>query len=317
IFIDQPVIPFFSGVTIPAFACVGTVLAPLPTTSINGITGNWSPAINNSVTTTYTFTPDSGQCATIAALSIVIVDNAVRAENHYVCVDALGNALTTILIDTGLSPADNSFSWTFNGGPDANTASSYPTNIPGTYVVVATNLMTGCTAMTLTAEVIAIVPATAIATVSNDFDDVQQIVVAITGGLGDYEYQLDNGPFQTSNVFHITDGGDYTINVRDNLGCNSFQLHVTALSFPNFFTPNGDGFNDTWNIKGLPNNQDARISIFDRYGKLVKQIATRGNGWDGLYNGNELPSTDYWFLLNYEDKNGVRKEFKSHFSLKR
>ena len=90
-----------------------------------------------------------------------------------------------------------------------------------------------------------------------------------------------------------------------------------VIDYPKYFTPNGDGYNDTWNITGL-NQPDAKLYIFDRYGKLLKQISATdaSNGWDGTYNGNQMPSTDYWFSLQYTENN-VAKEFKAHFALKR
>ncbi|MFN3640655.1 MAG: T9SS type B sorting domain-containing protein, partial [Flavobacterium sp.] len=88
-------------------------------------------------------------------------------------------------------------------------------------------------------------------------------------------------------------------------------------NYPNFFTPNADGYNDTWNIIGMEDPvYNAKIYIFDRYGKLLKQISPRGLGWDGTYNGQSMPSTDYWFTVTYEE-NGTPKEFRAHFSLKR
>ena len=95
------------------------------------------------------------------------------------------------------------------------------------------------------------------------------------------------------------------------------QETVTVIDYPKYFTPNGDGIHDTWNIVGL-NQSEAKLYIFDRYGKLIKQISTldESQGWDGTYNGHPLPSTDYWFSLQYEE-NGIAKEFKAHFSLKR
>ena len=77
-----------------------------------------------------------------------------------------------------------------------------------------------------------------------------------------------------------------------------------------------DGYNDNWSIKGLTPEFEAKIYIFDRYGKLLKQIDAYGNGWDGKFNGTEVPSSDYWFKIEYKE-DGVQKEFKSHFSLKR
>ncbi|NMH24481.1 T9SS type B sorting domain-containing protein, partial [Flavobacterium solisilvae] len=76
-------------------------------------------------------------------------------------------------------------------------------------------------------------------------------------------------------------------------------------------------YHDTWNIKGLENFADAtKIYIFDRYGKLLKQISSKSDGWDGTFNGQLMPSTDYWFKVEYPET-GVMKEFKAHFSLKR
>jgi len=154
--------------------------------------------------------------------------------------------------------------------------------------------------------------------VSGAFTQNQTITVNVTGGLGDYEYQLDNGPFQDSNVFVNVSAGTHTITVRDknNGGCDTVIIIKTAINYPPFFTPNGDGFNDEWNITGLSNQPNAKIYIFDRYGKLLKQISPTSQGWDGTFNGQPMPSTDYWFTVTFEENNQT-KEFKAHFSLKR
>ena len=112
--------------------------------------------------------------------------------------------------------------------------------------------------------------------------------------------------------------GVYTVYAKDVNGCLPIKQSntVTTISYPNFFTPNGDTYNDTWNISGLTPEFEAKIFIFDRYGKLLKQINPYAGGWDGKLNGEELPSTDYWFKIEYTE-DGVQKDFKSHFSLKR
>ena len=90
---------------------------------------------------------------------------------------------------------------------------------------------------------------------------------------------------------------------------------ITIIDYPKYFTPNGDGYNDKWNIGGLTNTN---IDIYDRYGKLIKQINTSNPGWDGTFNGQLLPATDYWFTIEYIEPNtNNTKIFKSHFSLKR
>ncbi|HNP34121.1 MAG TPA: T9SS type B sorting domain-containing protein, partial [Flavobacterium sp.] len=91
---------------------------------------------------------------------------------------------------------------------------------------------------------------------------------------------------------------------------------VSVIDYPHYFTPNGDGINDYWNIVGLGGQPNAKIYIFDRYGKLMKQISSTGLGWDGTYNGNLLPADDYWFSVDYIE-NATAKQFKAHFSLKR
>src|SRR5690606_22970260 len=67
--VNPPDVPVFMQV---APICAGDSLAPLPTTSTNGITGTWSPALNNMETTTYEFTPDTGQCAETTTMTISV-----------------------------------------------------------------------------------------------------------------------------------------------------------------------------------------------------------------------------------------------------
>jgi len=92
---------------------------------------------------------------------------------------------------------------------------------------------------------------------------------------------------------------------------------VGVIDYPRFFTPNEDAYNNRWNIIGIASGDPtAKIYIFDRYGKLLKQISPIGDGWDGTYNGSPLPSSDYWFQVEYTE-NETRKEFRGHFTLKR
>lgn len=110
--------------------------------------------------------------------------------------------------------------------------------------------------------------------------------------------------------------------IENNNGCftvASFQLVVNncvvddGIDFPKFFTPNGDGYNDVWQMTFKGGTSKTKITIFDRYGKLVKMMTYTDNGWDGTINGQQLPSSDYWYVVNAE--NG--KEYKGHFAMKR
>ena len=91
-----------------------------------------------------------------------------------------------------------------------------------------------------------------------------------------------------------------------------FSNHLT---YDKFFTPNGDGFNDYWQVHGLENQPEVTIFIYDRYGKLLKQLKSSEKGWDGTYNSKKAYSTDYWFKVGYIDCTGTYKELLSHFSL--
>jgi gliding motility-associated-like protein len=88
------------------------------------------------------------------------------------------------------------------------------------------------------------------------------------------------------------------------------------MDYPKFFTPNGDGYNDTWNIKCLRENPVAKVSVFDRFGKLIISFSPRENSWDGRFNGQLLPGSDYWFVAEYLNNNGIQATFRSHFSLR-
>ena len=136
-------------------------------------------------------------------------------------------------------------------------------------------------------------------------------------GNGKYQYSISgfDGYFQDSNVFKNIEPGIYTAIVNDLNKCGSDQKTAFVIGAPHFFTPNGDGYNDFWTIKGIDaaTNANAALSIYDRFGKLIKQLNPLLQGWDGTLDGYALPATDYWFTLILQ--NG--REAKGHFSLKR
>ena len=144
------------------------------------------------------------------------------------------------------------------------------------------------------------------------------ILINAAGGSGRYEYRLDNGAWQTESIFNnIQDCGEHIVAVRDVIGCNQKESEFTLFDYPKFFTPNNDGHNDTWNIDCLSEQPNALISIFNRYGTLLKQLKPSERiGWDGYYNGSLVISNDYWFTVDYSS-NGINKQFKAHFSLLR
>lgn len=125
----------------------------------------------------------------------------------------------------------------------------------------------------------------------------------------EYEYSLDGINFHNENLFRGLSGGEYLVSIREIAGCGFAEEKISILDFAKFFTPNNDGHNDYWRLKGNTDKQYS-IKIFDRYGKLLKVMGT-GGSWDGTFNGKELPANDYWFQVSFED--GQSKT--GHFSL--
>ena len=241
-----------------------------------------------------------------------------------ICVNDMNTVFQTYWLTVeGLTGTSYQYTWYESSDPVNPIAiTSVPNlevDVAGSYYVVVrdtSTTQTSCEGTSNTATVIETNPATSFTTTVTDaFSDNATVVVTVTGGNGMLMYQIDGGAFQESNVFTGVSPGEHTITVIDSQGCTYLQETVLVIDYPNFFTPNGDGYNDTWNIIGL-NQPEAKLYIFDRYGKLIKQLSTTGPGWDGTYNGEQLPSTDYWFSLEYLE-NGVAKEFKAHFAMKR
>jgi gliding motility-associated-like protein len=235
-----------------------------------------------------------------------------------ICIESeTGNLLNPFTIVSGLSTTTHSFEWylettLIEGAND----SSLLVTVPGFYSVIATSFETGCSSKPTNAEVLPSEPAAIEFTVSMAFSDNNSITINANGVGGNYEYSLDNSPFQDSPTFSNVSSGIHTVTVRDKNGCGSVTDTVLVINYPKFFTPNADGYNDTWNIIDLKEQAKAVIYIYDRYGKLLTQIFPHKKGWDGLYNGAQMPSSDYWFTVTYEEENQT-KEFRSHFSLKR
>jgi gliding motility-associated-like protein len=250
----------------------------------------------------------------------IIVNKLPEPTPHdgVVCIDSKTNALLSpYVIYTNLSLASYHFIWKNEAGVTIGTANNYQATAPGVYTVVAINKITGCVSTPVSVNVIASEPALVAYSVDNDFGDSQTITITAIGQGNNFEYQLDDSDFQDSPIFNNVSSGIHTISVRDKYGCGITVVKAIVVNYPKFFTPNGDGYNDTWNIKDLANQSNAEILIYDRYGKAIEKIRPSGNGWDGTYNGHEMPSDDYWFSVNYKDEKNENKEFKAHFAMKR
>jgi gliding motility-associated-like protein len=293
--------------TIPAF-CAGTTAPVLPTTSLNGIAGTWSPAtVSNTTSGTYTFTPNAGQCVTSTPVQITITVNPLVTPAFDPIPSFCSGTTAPVLPTTSL----NGIVGTWSPSSVSNTTS-------GTYTF--TPNAGQCVTSTPVQLVTTINPSNLTDfqwIVSEPFSSNPTITI-IPNSPGNYLYQLDSGTPQTSNVFYNVSSGLHTVQVTDINGCSDtiVKNDILIIDYPRFFTPNADGYNDTWNINDLYLQKNSKIYIYDRYGKLLKQIFPFQSGWDGKYNNNDMFSDDYWFVVEFE-YNNTMKLFKSHFTLKR
>ncbi len=125
-------------------------------------------------------------------------------------------------------------------------------------------------------------------------------------------YSLDGINFQEDNTFELPQDPIGTVFVMDEKGCTTVKKAFQFLVVPDYFTPNGDGYNDLWEIRGLRVYKKVHIAIFDRFGKLLKQVQAPPYQWNGIYRGESLPSSTYWYLIEADDK-----EIKGKVLLKR
>ena len=264
---------------------------------------------------------DTG-CKGIKELQLVVnpLPEIDLGVNFTLCVDPVTGIGSEIVDATPSTPGNYQYTWSpSNPNVDAlgNESAQFDITQGGSFSVIVTNTNTGCQNFDSIDASFSSEPATFTANVITPAfsSGLTTIECLATGGFGTYEYSLNLIDWQSSPVFTDLPNGTYTAYVRDLQGCDILSVsNLFAVTYPNFFTPNGDGYHDTWNITGLDESYEANIYIYDRYGKLLKQIIPNETGWNGTFNGQILPSTDYWFKIEYTENN-VRKEFKSHFSL--
>lgn len=291
-------------IQIPPF-CVDDPAPILATTSPNNVSGTWSPAVVDNLSSgTYLFTPYANECATTQTLMIT-VNSPINPDfsNSSIC---SGNSAPNL---DATSP--NGITGTWNPDTVNNLNTELYTFTPNT----------GQCAIPQTIEVTILPSKTLVdfnSEVTQAFSKNQKITITPIAAGNDYLYQLNDGSFQKSPVFENVSAGYHSVTVQDAAGCGNAitKNNILVIDYPRFFTPNNDGYNDTWNISPLKDQSASRIYIYDRYGKLLKEISTKGTGWNGTYKGQLLPATDYWFTVEYEEQ-GIVKKFKSHFSLKR
>ncbi|PHS04433.1 MAG: hypothetical protein COA88_13540, partial [Kordia sp.] len=271
-------------------------------------------------------------CTTVVQFDIhvPVPQVTVTASKDVICVDVNGVPLTNTalpVLTATVGPEEAvsyDYQWMLNGVvlPGA-TAQEYTVTEPGDYTVTVSGPMDfDCinysAIQTITVSGSPDAYNASVTTLA--FADSHQVVATATSSIPGivFWYSLDGGEPTTNGTFNDVSPGIHIVTITDGQGCWSNPQEVMIVDYPHFFTPNGDGVNDTWAIiqqEGIPISQ---IYIFDRFGKLLKQLDPDSAGWDGTYNGSQMPATDYWFKILYiEGANNTQKEFKAHFSIKR
>jgi len=206
----------------------------------------------------------------------------------------------------------NSYEWYYEDGTLISSSHNAEITNEGSYNLTVTQVENGIICensflFTLIRSVLPEIQQVNYGELGNNFIEI------IALGDGNFEYSIDGINYQDNNYFPNIQGGCYTVFVRDKEGCGEDSEVVSVIDYPKFFTPNNDGYNDYWQIKGIKKYPNSNIFIFNRYGQLLKKLSASSLGWDGTYNEKKMFSNDYWFKVDL----GNGTVFTGHFSLKR
>jgi gliding motility-associated-like protein len=263
---------------------------------------------------------DNNSCSFISKMDLIVnkLPQTIKtADGYFVCSDLPQQFVTIDAAITEGLPSDFTYIWQHDGMLLPQASYQIQVNEAGIYTVDITAL--GCTTtrpISVQNSNNAIIESIIVDDFTSEVHTIQVNLNSLSAG--NYVFSLDNGngPFQESNFFSNVAPGVHELYIKDLNACGIIgPIEIYVLGIPKFFTPNGDGYNDTWNIKGVDAkfNNSSIIYIFDRMGKLLTQITASGTGWDGIYNKKPLPAEDYWYHIVLQDGRSA----KGHFSLKR
>jgi large repetitive protein len=217
------------------------------------------------------------------------------------------NSVTITVDDSNTNPADLDYS--LDGGP-YQSSNVFVNVVPGIGHYVDVRHTNGCIQRTLLFDIQQYDPL-ALALQNGGLNE---IVALATGGSGTYTYTLNGEDYGSTNTFLIYSSGNYTVTVTDSYGCTATAtgyFEYIDVCIPNYFTPETGG----WGPGCTSQYTNLTVDIFDRYGRKIATLRV-GDLWDGLYNGKELPTGDYWYVVKLNDPKDDR-DFVGHFTLYR
>ncbi|MGK0253034.1 MAG: gliding motility-associated-like protein [Mariniflexile sp.] len=231
---------------------------------------------------------------------------------EYGCSANASTNSVTVTVDAGITNLTD-LDYSLDGGP-YQTSNIFTNVAPGLNHFIDVRHTNGCIQRTNNFDISTYTPLTL---VLND-GGLNEIVAVASGGSGGYQYTLNNEDYGSTSTFIIYKSGDYTVTVTDSNGCFATAtkyFDYIDVCIPNYFTPDGDGNNDGWGPGCATQYKDITFDIFDRYGRKIATLRI-GEKWDGTYQGRELPSGDYWYVVLLNDKKDNRS-FVGHFTLYR
>jgi gliding motility-associated-like protein len=260
------------------------------------------------------FVRDAQGCETEWNISFpVSVSFDPIVEILYACENNVSVNTVTVIIDP-ISVDLTELDYALNGS-DYQTSNVFINVIPGTDQYIDVRHSNGCIKTT---DVFTINELEPLSLILQEGDEPGEIIALTTGGTGGNQYSLNGEDYGDTNVYIVTEEGTYTVIVTDSSGCQataSIEIEFLGPCIPNWFTPDGDGNNDTWTPGCIEDYPNLTFDIFDRYGRKVATYSV-GQTWDGRYNGSELPTGDYWYVVK-PNSPLIEKDYVGHFTLYR
>ena len=290
---------------------VGEIINDIDTTLCDGISYDFfGETITTAGEYTHSEVNETG-CTVTTNLNVSTISfaNMTLAGDTDIC--AGGSSLLSV----NNAPEGSTYSWTGVGTEDQTSSKLSVSPAESTEYTVTASKGHCSSKMSLKVHVHEIPALEVVLEIAED--GIQRNLLAqAEGGSSPYTYTLDNFLSNDDGRFDNVGGGYHQISLVDYYGCSTdTTVSVTIPLVPDkFFTPNGDGNNDLWQIRNIE-SVPAYVYIYDRFDRKVAEY-TPGSftGWDGTYNGHQLPSADYWYVIR---EAATGKTLKGHFTLHR
>jgi large repetitive protein len=301
-----------TGGTPPYSYSVGNIAGPYTTGTASPVQNAFIvPVLNGGNQTIYI--KDANGCPKTANVILVpaVTINPITTVSYNCPNDPTINFVTVSVA----ASANGLVTYSLDGGPFLPTYTSFTNLIPGLHYINVRSTVAGnlCT-IRVNFNVIA-VPGLNM-TLANG--TLNQIIATVTGGTPPYTYDFNGVNTGNVNNYIITQDFNGNVTATDANGCPvvvPFIKKFIDILIPNYFTPTGDGINDGWGPRNTANYKNLVTYVFDRYGRKIITLK-EGEFWNGKYNGIELPSGDYWYVVKVDGNNGDR-EFVGNVTLYR